>query len=403
MKKVIGKYVGWFVGLIALFTLLMTAAYAIPDEAIAWNREFTDYVLIAEDNGMYVGNLYGDAHSAHMLDIYTEKEMMRTTRYERADMTPFQAAMSNDGYSRYWHGYQVLLRPMLVLYKIWQIRYINQFVFFGLLILVMIQTKQKLGGGYAAALFVTLGCCGFTSVPSCLNYITVFLITFVASLVVLSRYPFQNQESFGLLMMVTGMVTSFADLLTTPMVALGVPLMLYLALGAKNGEPVRLKEIIVSCVAGGGGYAGCWASKWVIGSLAVGWDRMFSSVGERSELWAGGVTLAERMQAIGDNLHQFFLCEGIRTMIFPGLLLIVLLVLAARNLDCTKFGTAGKLLLVAAIPFGWYFVMAEHSIVHSRFTFRTASLLMLGVYFALVVLIDWQKVHARIEAAKKKK
>ena len=297
MKKTIGRFAGWFVGLIALFTLLITAAYAIPDEAVDWHREFSEMVLNVEERDEYQRNLFGYGDWAHMMDIYSEKEMMKSTRYEREDMNPFQAAMSCNNYARYWHGYQVLLRPMLVCYHIWQIRYLYQFVFFGLLALVLYQTKRRLGGGYA----------------------------------------------------------------------------------------------------------GCWVGKWAIGSLTVGWTRMLGSVGERSELWAGGMTIAERMQAIGDNLRQMLFTQGIRTMVFPALLLLILFVLAVCNWNKAQIGTAGKLLLVAAMPFGWYFVMAEHSIVHSRFTFRTAGVLMLGVYFALAVLVDWKQVHARFEAAKKKK
>ena len=403
MKKTIGRFVGWFVGLILLFTLLITAAYAIPDKAVDWHREFSEMVLNVEERDEYQRNLFGYGDWAHMMDIYSEKEMMKSTRYEREDMNPFQAAMSCNNYARYWHGYQVLLRPMLVCYHIWQIRYLYQFVFFGLLAWVLYQTKRRLGGGYAAALFITLGCCGFTSVPSCLHYVTAFLVMFAASLAVLCRYPFKRREDFGLLMMITGMVTSFADLLTVPIITLGIPLALYLALSAKNERPVGLGEMVGSCIAWGGGYAGCWVGKWAIGSLTVGWTRMLGSVGERSELWAGGMTIAGRMQAIGDNLRQMLFTQGIRTMVFPALLLLILLVLAVCNWNKAQIGTAGKLLLVAAMPIGWYFVMAEHSIVHSRFTFRTASVLMLGVYFALAVLVDWKQVHARFEAAKKKK
>lgn len=396
MKKAVCRYVGWFIGIIALFTLLVTLAYAIPEDAIAWHREFSEAVLEADERSAYLGNLFGDRGEAHMLDVYTEKEMMKSSCYERADMNPFQAAMSNNNYSRYWHGYQVLLRPMLVFYQIWQIRYINQFVFFGLLMLVLLETKKRLGGGYAAALFMTLGCCGLTSVPSCLNYLTVFLIMMGVSLAVLCRYPFQKAESFGLLMMVTGMVTSFADLLTTPMLTLGVPLALYVALGAKNEKPVRLSEMIGVSAVWGGGYAACWGCKWLIGSAAVGWKNMFGAVGERSELWAGGLTAAERLDAIIVNLRQLLLAEGIRTMIFPLALLVILLALAIRCLDRSQIGTAGKMLLIAAMPFAWYFVMAAHSIEHSRFTFRTGSLLLIGVYFALAALVDWKRVRAAI-------
>ena len=45
MKTTICKYIGCVVSLIALFALLMTAVYAIPNDAIECHREYSLCVL----------------------------------------------------------------------------------------------------------------------------------------------------------------------------------------------------------------------------------------------------------------------------------------------------------------------------------------------------------------------
>lgn len=51
--------------------------------------------------------------------------------------------MDNSAYSRYWPGYQILLRPLLEIFTYFQIKYLLMFVVFILFALCIILLKGK--------------------------------------------------------------------------------------------------------------------------------------------------------------------------------------------------------------------------------------------------------------------
>ena len=67
-----------------------------------------------------------------------------------------------------------------------------------------------------------------------------------------------------------GIVVSYFDFLTYPLVTLGVPLCLLLILQAdKITYLQKIKNIISLSIAWVIGYLGMWAMKWMIGSIAT--------------------------------------------------------------------------------------------------------------------------------------
>ncbi len=394
MKRVILKYIGCFVALIALFTGLMTAVYAIPNEAIEWHEEYSKVVLDIEESWESLGNLFGGHGQPGMLDNTTDRVMMEAAMVQHPERNAFLNAMDINGYARYWHGYQVFLRPLLTLYQYHQIRYLNLFIFFGTFILVLFEIRAKLGRGYSAAFFMAVTCSYLTTIPSSMQFMSVYMTAFAASLIVLKGYPFQKRESVGLLFMVVGMVTSFLDLLTAPLVTLGLPILLDMALDAKENERRCICNAFAASLSWGAGYALCWASKWLLAYVALG-KGVMSSVSGHAEHWAAGqLTFANRLEAVKINFEKFFLQHGLRTMIFPLALFAVLLVLAIAFYggNRKKIACSAGMFCTALYPYIWYFVMAEHSRLHQWFTFRNQAMTLLAVYFAVANLVDWNRV-----------
>ena len=114
MKRIVGKYIGSFVGLIALFTLLMTAVYTIPNKAIEWHREYSLCVLDIEKGWESQGNLFGMFGQPGMMDNTTDNVMIAGA-WREENRNALQAAMSVNGYARYWHGYQTASGVLSVL------------------------------------------------------------------------------------------------------------------------------------------------------------------------------------------------------------------------------------------------------------------------------------------------
>ena len=77
----------------------------------------------------------------------------------------------------------------------------------------------------------------------------------------------------GIVFFVIGSFTSFVDLFTTPLIALGIPLLVYFLLKQKN-EETSVKEQIIDLIKlsilWGLGYGLTWFAKWALVDIIYG-------------------------------------------------------------------------------------------------------------------------------------
>lgn len=315
--------------------------------------------------------------------------------------TAFEAGLRVNGYSRYWHGYQAILRPMLMFYQIHQIRYIQLFVFFGLLLAVLRALRKRMGDLPALAFFVTMICSGIITIPSSMQFMASFVVMMIASLIVLDRYPFRRRENLPLFFMITGMVVNFLDFLTVPLITLGVPLLLCMAI---EEDGMSLRGAAACCLAWGLGYALCWVSKWLLSAAVLG-DDVFEQVVSHATTWTMGGSGAsvDRMYAIRLNFSDFFLLQGMRTMIIPLLPLAGLALCAALCPErrASRWRQAALMAVVCLSPYVWYAVMAAHSLEHHWFVYRAQFITLFGLYMAVVRVIDMDRLRAALCSAAK--
>lgn len=111
--------------LIAVFFVSMTLVYCIPTSWIQGNVEKSLEVM--EGEGEYPMYFFY-RHSA-IIDVHTDKLMYESLIQNRDYYNPIQAAMSINQYPRYWHGYQVLLRPLTVIFQVQELRYLGMLTF----------------------------------------------------------------------------------------------------------------------------------------------------------------------------------------------------------------------------------------------------------------------------------
>ena len=393
--KTARRFAAWFFGLIALFTLLMTLAYCIPTERIEYRQDLSAYIVAAERDAIWESNPFNV--DASRQDYFTDALMLDRVLAQDAQASPLKQAMSMNDYGRYWHGYMAWLRPLLVLFSLWDIRYLYMCAFFLLTGLVMALIGKRLPGvGCALAFLASLVACYIVIIPTSLQYCPVFLVMLSAALVLLLRYDRLDESGLLLLFMVVGMVTNFVDLLTVPLLTLGIPLLLLLEMDMhrRGEERVRmlLRRIVLCSLCWGMGYALCWIAKWCLGSLIVG-ENVFSSAQDKATQWLGGTDTAPqgwRIDAIVNNVAVFFLPHGKRMAAW-------LLVPAAAYALCfacfrnPHWRRALALLPVSLYPYVWYAVFSYHSFVHTWFTYRLQAITLLGVLLFLIELVDWKQ------------
>ena len=116
------------------------------------------------------------------------------------------------------------------------------------------------------------------------------------------------------LFLLTGILTSYFDFLTYPVVTLGFPLCAYFLLAERESIKKGLQKVIGYSFCWGVGYVGMWALKWIIADVTLHTgtikDAAWSIIG-RTEAIGGRPRMNGGFYVIGLNLQEY------KWMIYP--------------------------------------------------------------------------------------
>lgn len=401
----LGRYCGIFVLCIVIFTASMTISFAIPNQLIASNQQ--QALAVIENEGQYPRYFFET--SACQLDNFTDGLMLDRAIKPDESRNPLASAMDIEGYSRYWHGYQVLLRPALMFLNYKQIRYLNMMVFFGLLAGVFSLMRRKMGLWPAIGFLVSMVACYAVIIPLSMQFMSVFVLMLLGCLWVLWRHERMTSSSTITFFLVMGMMTNFFDLLTAPLLTLGMPLLicLYLetAFRAGNSWFANFKTLFFSSFAWGMGYGGCWISKWAVGSLVLRRNVFAEAISQIFFRVSGSEDYpVDRMKAITENFDRMFVDPGKRLLLLLGVILAIGVLLAVFFRVPGKRLISGTVLLIlAAFPYVWILVMANHCQIHYWFTYRIQAITLFGVVCFLDLAIHWDKARQFVRGLRQRR
>ena len=234
--------------------------------------------------------------------------------------------------------------------------------------------------------------------PHQVQFFTCFAVAYAGCVWVLAK-P-RRSDDVCLALLVLGVVTSFCDLLVTPVLTLGLPLVCWLL------EPQqRLRAGTRQCgiVVGGSltwgvGYLLCWASKWVLAGLVTGQNVIADAlhqVGVRTaaDSWHG-------MELTWRNiLHFVYTTLAGKHLFWPLVLAVVLLLalFAASIRDRQQLARALPLGLCALMTPAWFIVLRTHSIQHGWFTWRALGLTVFAGLAFLYYACDLRAARRRLQ------
>ncbi len=398
----IRKYVCVFCALIIGFVLLMTLAFSMPESWLAEHRQASitrteNEIKSERENGYFLFDT-----SAAKLDNYTDQIMLTDTINSEGIQNPLKAAMSMNGYARYWHGYQVFLRPALALCTYEEIRYFYMLIFFVLLTAALFVIQKKVGTPLAFALVVMLCMQYIVIIPVSMQFSHVFFIMLACILILCMRYNPQKQYDVALFFLIVGMVVNFVDFLTAPLLTLGVPLLYYLFLEQKYRPAISLKQQMKTIFSASAswtlGYGGCWFSKWLIASVVL--KRNVVSEAITAILFRTGGSEdypLDRGQMLMKNVGDLLSSSQERslntaTAVFWIAVMVVALILAVcffKGLESLK--SAIPFIALAAYPYIWYLVLGNHSDIHHWFTFRVQGITVIAFFMISYTITDWNR------------
>lgn len=305
----------------------------------------------------------------------TSKELVSASKYEKLDGvgelkdTVNGAITESFEYARYWHGYLIILKPLLLFFNIEQIRIISTVLIITLSIYLLWIIYKKIDKKTAilflgAILFCEIFVLGW-ELQGQLN----IYIALIFSIVLLRNNKTGKKKNIYKLFFAIGSITNFFDFLTIPIITYAIPLMLYFKMESKEHKRT-IKEIVELILKSGIawviGYALTWVVKWIIVDCIYDRNIIIKSIMQAQ--YRGLDLKFGYIQTIVNNLMGL----GIIPM-------AVLIYLIAFNIFMISINVIKKInninnvfyIIVSLIPFVWYFVVREHSYQHAIFTYRT--------------------------------
>lgn len=326
------------------------------------------------------------------LAVYCERTIPLATGAQKAvQLVPFS-------YARYWHGYLIWLRPLLLVTDITGVRVVQYLVLAALFAAVAVLLRRRCG--LRAAVWFAVSQLLVTAfwAPHQVQFFTCFAVAYAGCVWVLAK-P-RRSDDVCLALLVLGVVTSFCDLLVTPVLTLGLPLVCWLL------EPQqRLRAGTRQCgiVAGGSltwgvGYLLCWASKWVLAGLVTGQNVIADALHQ-----VGVRTAADSWHGMeltwGNILHFVYTTLAGKHLFWPLVLAVVLLLalFAASIRDRQQLARALPLGLCALMTPAWFIVLRTHSIQHGWFTWRALGLTVFAGLAFLYYCCDVRQIAKRLK------
>jgi hypothetical protein len=370
--------------------LLMILCFLIPNS------------LVSEHYYASTGEFYGRAYwtldlslkEGTMMDGQTDKRILYNCLKDEGHSAIYDAMDVND-YPRYWHGYLIIVRPLLCVMRYTHIKYISMILCFALLCAAYGKVSALLDKRIAMAMVIALSMGNIVAVPLLLQYMSMYYITVIGILLYCVLYEHKKMNTPGLFFMILGSVTNFFDFLTTPLMSLGMVLVVAFALHSLEDRYTMKKGIgfiIGNSVTWVLGYGLTWFAKWCISSVILKRDVIADGLAQVLYRTEGSDAVpVNRIGAVMLNLTSMF-PKG--AVFIIGILGVIWLIWFFRQHETGKrIVEVIPVLLCAAYPVIWYFVLANHSELHYYFTFRSLEVSVFAVLAFGAMCIKRKELH----------
>lgn len=418
MKKIF-EYFLVYICLVVIFSFIMVGTYLLPNNRIRGHVEESLQLLNSEGIGyspfFQQGGATLDAHTdALILNIALNKGMNKSniknafenSFYEdstRQGISSLNEAVqdnivNNHEYSRYWHGIQFIIRPLLIFFNYAEIRYILMLVVFILLGIVFSLISKELGIRYSIVFAITITLMFVILIPVSIQYSSIFIISLISMIFVMLLKKTNKQDYFGILFFIIGALSTFFDLLTYPLITLGFSVVLVAIMQSQEEKSLinQILNILKLGVLWSLGYCILFFTKWVIASIVLNRNAISLAIEQLLFRVNGNeIYKVNRVEMLKGNFDYFFIPTARYIMALIGLIWSVAFIMLKKNIKQCKCVVG--LICIAAVPYVWYITFAGHSSIHSWFTNKIQSISVFAILSAMAYTIDINKILRRIK------
>lgn len=353
---------------------------------------FTDALMIQNAIHPSSGNTLEDVllvnHMAYTDTMIPTDDLMTETS------TPLPKEGTPSEYMRYWHGYLLFLKPLLLIMDYSGIRILNLILQTMLMLLLLFLMKKRGLSRFLLPFLVSWLAISPWVLPFSMQLSTVYYIALAGTSIMLLLRD-RLKRNIYLYFCLLGLLTSYFDYLTWPLVTLGMPLVFYILM-QQNGSRPSLKTMCMDtgllCINWGAGYGCMWAMKWIITELILHNGALTQAFG------AAAYRSSSESDIPGSTVSTLMVWkENIRCTVYPLFLILFILCFlflaaqlfrnSSRRLQYhIPFSTVLPLLFTAVLPLLWYAVLKNHSFVHPYLTFRSLWISYLSFFCIIVSL-----------------
>lgn len=422
IKEILSVGVKWYLVTLISFFVAIVLVYCVPTDLVKDNAIASEIYNKADSAASIQGDLTTATSPATVQIMFSMATHSSDDILYAAMANPYYgesySALVKEGideepnrtYERYWNGWLVLLKPLLVFFDYGAIKKILLMTFLASLITLSFLCQRKIRYGAMLGFFL-----GGSYIVSGINIITILPYAFAPILsVLLSIYVLVNHDrGFKRILLgyfIAGALTSYLDFLITPLMVFVVPTIIYVMLFSGN------RRASISCMAKrclcmlsvwAFAYVALWFSKWLVASLIMGYNVISEGLGQvlfrvgaegaegasndgttlTVEEWNGAKITP--INAIKLNMEAFF-----PYLNYKYTLLIVVFIIALTITLCKKekIPLVTATVLLGLSPFVWFSIASNHSIIHYHFTFRLLSITVFSLLVLVVYFIDWDKI-----------
>jgi hypothetical protein len=389
------RLTGIFVAAIAIMCVLLIAANSIPNRPIADNvrrslvfhdfqqsptgahlDEFTE--CVAASVGLFSGRNINSIADAFLSPATWGCSRLK----DQLEGKPGQIL----NYWRFWHGYQVISRPLLSLISL-RALCILVFVSFCVSVFVFYETiRARIGPTHAVFALAALLCVSIQIYSSVylISHAVVWLPAFLGAAWVLRTKYIETEasnETLLVIFLILGMATSFLGFMTTPIVTLTIPLLVLYWVGRDRWVEERRpswRMVLLFCIIWTVGYVGCWAAKWAITAVVFNVDVYGEALAQIRLRLSGDRPLVSTADVVIDasfaNSYGRSLWEVRYGFVGLAGFLVFSMARAFREhgrfVATNPFGSANDALtfaIIFALPLLWIGVVRNHTVVHPWF------------------------------------
>lgn len=290
-------------------------------------------------------------------------------------------------YARYWHGYIVFLRVLLLFLDIKQIRILLILTFIILLIIFSKLSWSKIGKINTLIIIFALIAYDYLFVGYSLESSPIFLTMMISSIILLKRID--KIKDIYLYFLIVGCISNFVDFLTVPTITLDMLLFIYILYNQKHNQ-INLKQsiriIICSGMIWGVGYGLTWLTKWILYDF-IYHKELISSAFSQVLYRASSTNELVEQCTIYNRLADFFGENMLNLRFFISVMLEVIAIMYIYRkskynftfrIDRRFFEETIPIIMISLIPIVWYIVLSNHTILHRHFTYRHMIIVLIG-------------------------